>query len=269
MQQTYQLLRSARPGRAWSAGSMELTGRGEVGPARRLAALAVHAYTATGAVLSLLALRAVLTHEVRAAFLWLAAAVLIDATDGVLARLAKTKVAAAWVDGARMDDIVDYLTFVFVPVVLMYEWGLLPEPAGLFAACPLLASAFGFARTDAKTADYFFTGFPSYWNVVALYLYLAASPLWVNGAVLVALSLLVFVPVRYVYPSRTPALRRLTCALGTAWGAMVVALIWQLPDSSPALLAASAVYPAYYVALSLYLQATRRRPAGPPGAAGS
>lgn len=249
---------------------MGLTGHGEVGPARRLAALAVHAYTATGAVLSLLALRAVLAHEVREAFFWLAAAALVDATDGVLARLAKVKVAAAWIDGARMDDIVDYLVFVFVPVVLMYEWGLLPEPAGLWiAACPLLASAFGFARTDAKTADYFFTGFPSYWNVVAFYLYLAVSPPWVNGAVLVALSLLVFVPVRYVYPSRTPALRRLTCALGAVWGVMIVALIWQLPDSSPVLLVASAVYPAYYVALSLYLQATRRRAVAPGGAAGS
>lgn len=233
----------------------------------RLAALAVHAYTAAGAVLGLLALRAVLAHEVRAAFLWLLVAVLTDSTDGTLARRAKVKVTTPWIDGARMDDIVDYLTYVFVPVVLLYEWGLLPEQGGLWiAACPLLASAFGFARTDAKTADYFFTGFPSYWNVVAFYLYLAGSPSWLNAAVVVAFSLLVFVPVRYVYPSRTPVLRGLTCGLGVVWGAMLVTLIWQLPSPSRTLLLASTIFPAYYVALSLYLEAGRGggvRPTGP------
>ncbi len=245
---------------------MGVTGGSRIGPTSRLAALAVHAYTAAGAVLGLLALRAVLVHEVQAAFLWLAVAVLVDSTDGMLARLAKVKVAVPWIDGARMDDIVDYLTYVFVPVVLLYEWGLLPEQSGLLiAACPLLASAFGFARTDAKTADHFFTGFPSYWNVVAFYLYLAGSPPWLNGAVVVALSLLVFAPMRYVYPSRTPALRALTCGLGVVWGAMLVTLIWQLPSPSRALLLASTLFPAYYVALSLYLQATRRLGARPGG----
>ncbi len=231
----------------------------ETGWRHRLAALAVHAYTAAGAVIGLLALLAALAEQARTAFLWLAMAVVIDSSDGALARWARVKQTAPWLDGARMDDIVDYLTYVFVPVVLLYVWGLLPEPGGLaVAACPLVASLYGFARTDAKTADHFFTGFPSYWNIVALYLYLAGSPPWVNAAALLALSLLVFVPMRYIYPSRMPVLRGLTCALGVVWGAMVVALIWQIPQPSQPLLVASAFYPAYYVALSLYLEARRR-----------
>ena len=45
-------------------------------------------------------------------------------------------------------------------------------------AAPVLASAYGFAQTDAKTDDDFFLGFPSYWNVVAIYLWLLdVSPL--------------------------------------------------------------------------------------------
>lgn len=222
------------------------------------AALLVHVYTASGVVLALLALEAGLAGRVRAAFLLLGLAVVVDATDGTLARAARVKERAALFDGARMDDIVDYLTFVFVPIVLAYAWGLLPASGGLVvAACPLLASALGFVRTDAKTEDHFFTGFPSYWNIVVLYAYLAGLPAWLNALLLVGLSALVFVPVRYVYPSRTPVLRGLTNGLGILWGLAVGVLIWQIPKPSGWLLAASGLFPVYYTALSLYL--TRRR----------
>ncbi len=223
-------------------------------------AFLVHLYTASGAVLALLALEAGMGGRVRAAFLLLTLAVAVDATDGMLARAARVKERAARFDGARMDDIVDYLTFVFVPVVLAYIWGLLPGRGGLLvAACPLLASAVGFARTDAKTADHFFTGFPSYWNIVVLYAYLGDWPAWVNALVLLALSVLVFVPVRYVYPSRMPVLRGVTNGLGVLWGVALAVLIWQIPDPSRWLFWASWAYPAYYVALSLHLSWRRRR----------
>lgn len=239
---------------------------GRPGPLRRAAGLAVHAATASGALLAFLALDAVLAGRVREAFLLLTAAVLVDTVDGSLARAVRIKEAAPLWDGARIDDIVDYLTFVFVPVALLYEWDLLPERGGLLvAACPLLASAIGFARVDAKTSDHFFTGFPSYWNVVAFYLYMAGAPPWLNATVLVVLAALVFVPIRYVYPSRMPVLRWLTNGLGVLWGAALVALIWRIPEPSGLLLAASALYPAYYVAVSLYLEWRRLRaaPAAP------
>ncbi|HEY8368161.1 MAG TPA: CDP-alcohol phosphatidyltransferase family protein, partial [Thermodesulfobacteriota bacterium] len=161
---------------------------------KALAAHLVHLYTASGVVLALLALDAGLGGRPRAAFVLLTLAVFVDASDGTLARAARVKERASLFDGARMDDIVDYLTFVFVPVVLAYAWGLLPAEGGLLvAACPLLASALGFARVDAKTADHFFTGFPSYWNIVVLYAYLCRWPPWVNAALLLVLSALVFV----------------------------------------------------------------------------
>jgi phosphatidylcholine synthase len=225
---------------------------------RRAAALAVHAYTASGALLALLALQAGLAGRVRSAFLLLTLAVVVDATDGMLARAAQVKAHAGWIDGARMDDIIDYLTFVFVPIVLAYAWGMLPPVWGLaVAGAVLLASAFGFARVDAKTADHLFTGFPSYWNIAVLYLYLAEAPPLANATVLLTLSALVFVPVRYVYPSRTPALRAVNNALGALWGVAILALIWQIPRPSWGLLAASLFYPVYYVALSLYLTVRR------------
>jgi phosphatidylcholine synthase len=223
-----------------------------------MSAWLVHFYTASGAVAALLATRAIYEADVRAVFLWLTAAAIIDATDGWLARVARVRERTPGLDGARLDDIVDYLTFVFVPVLVLLETNTLEPPAALpAAAAVLLASAYGFARVDAKTDDYFFTGFPSYWNVVAFYLIALGTPPGVSAALLLVLAALVFVPIGYVYPSRTPALRGLTVALGVLWGGMIGLGVWQLPTPDRTLILASLFFPVYYTALSLYLHSRR------------
>ena len=226
--------------------------------AERLPAWLVHLYTATGALCGFFGTLAVFDERYRASFLWMVAATLIDATDGIFARRARVREVLPGFDGARLDDIVDYLTFVFLPVVLLYHAGRLPGGwAPVVASAVLLSSAYGFGSLDAKTSDHFFTGFPSYWNIVALYLYAAGLSPAVNGAVLLALSALVFVRIGYVYPSRTPVLRVPTIVLGYLWGAMVVAIIWLLPRPPGWLILASLFYPLYYTGLSLALQRDR------------
>ena len=225
---------------------------------RRLFAWTVHAYTATGAVAAFTMTIAVFNGNYRMAFLLMVLATAIDATDGVLARLARVKQTTPNFDGARLDDIVDYLTFVFVPALLLYQAGLLPAGWGAaVAAAMLLSSGYGFSATDAKTEDYFFTGFPSYWNIVALYLYAARLAPWLNAIILLVLSALVFVRIGYVYPTRTPILRGLTIALCVVWGLMTLAIILMLPDVPPLLLTTSLFFPIYYTALSLALNARR------------
>jgi phosphatidylcholine synthase len=237
-----------------------MTAHPEAARARRLFAWTVHSYTATGAVAAFAMTLAVFAGRYRAAFLLMVAATIVDATDGMLARLARVKEYTPAFDGARLDDIVDYLTFVFVPALLIYQAGLLPAGWGvLVAAAMLLSSAYGFSSADAKTEDYFFTGFPSYWNIVALYLYAVRFNSVTNALILLALSALVFVRIGYVYPSRTPVLRGLTIALSLVWGLMTIAMILTLPDVPPALLAASLVFPVYYTVLSLVLHARRGR----------
>lgn len=195
----------------------------------------------------------------RDAFLWMIAATIVDGTDGILARLARVKEFTPSFDGARLDDIVDYLTFVFLPVLLLHQAGNLPPSWGMaVSGAVLLSSAYGFASLDAKTADNFFTGFPSYWNIVALYLHAAGMSPVVNAAILVALSVLVFVRIGYVYPTRTPALRGLTLTLGGIWGVMMIAIAAMLPEVSRPLLIASLFFPVYYTVLSLVLHARRR-----------
>ena len=223
-------------------------------------AWAVHAYTASGALAAFFGTLAVFEGRYRAAFLWMVAATFVDASDGVLARLARVKETLPGFDGARLDDIVDYLTFVFLPILLLVHAGTLPDGWGLaVAAGVLLSSAYGFASLDAKTDDYFFTGFPSYWNIVAVYLYAAGLPRGVNAAILLALTVLVFVRIGYVYPSRTPVLRGLTVVLGAIWGLMVLAIIATLPNTPRPLLVLSLFYPVYYTALSLVLHTGRSR----------
>jgi phosphatidylcholine synthase len=232
-------------------------------PASRLnlfSAWLVHLYTASGAVAAFFGTIAVFEGDYRRALLWMAGATIVDATDGVLARQARVKARLPAFDGARLDDVVDYLSFVFLPALFLYRSGALPEGwAGAIASVMLLSSAYGFSAADAKTNDYFFTGFPSYWNIVALYLHIAGLAPGVNAVIVLALCGLVFWRIGYVYPSRTPTLRTLTIGLGVCWGGVVIAMILLMPTVPPALFAVSFVFPVYYAALSYALHL--RRPA--------
>ena len=217
-----------------------------------IAAWLVHLYTASSAVLALLATRATFEYRFRDAFFWLGVAIMIDSSDGVFARAARVSQRLPWFNGAKLDDIVDYLTYVFVPAVFVWRALLVPDAWTIpVASAMLLSSAYGFNRDDAKTSDHFFTGFPSYWNLVVFYLFLMHESQVVNALVLIALAVFVFVPIRYLYPSRTPTLRALTVALGIAWGITLLVIVWQLPAISAPLLWGSLAFPIYYVVLSL------------------
>jgi len=221
----------------------------------RLAGAAVHLYTALGSVLGFLIVVAAFEGNAVTA-LWLGLATLwIDGTDGMLARRFRVKETIPWFDGARMDDIVDYLTYVFAPIVLLWTTDRLPDgPIGwVVAALPLLASCYQFCRVDAKTADHFFLGFPSYWNVVAFYAIVLDIGRSGVAITLVVLTVLVFVPVRYVYPSRTALLRTLNLVLAAVWLVTYAVLLAQYPDPNPVVVALSLAYLVYYIGLSLYL----------------
>ena len=218
----------------------------------------MHAFTAGGAVLALFATQAVIAGDLRAAFLWLFAATWVDSIDGMLARLANVRERLPQFSGPRLDDIVDYLTFVFVPALIVWRVPLVPPGWGsAVAAAMLLASAYGFAAEDAKSDDQFFTGFPSYWNIVAVYLLVLQLPPLVNATILLALSALVFLRIGYVYPTRTPVWRRTTLVLGAAWSVLVLLMVLMLPRPPVWLVSTSLLFPAYYFLLSLVLHARR------------
>jgi phosphatidylcholine synthase len=215
----------------------------------------VHLYTALGTVVAFFSLLCIEQTNFREAFYLMALAVVIDATDGMLARAARVKELIPWFDGELLDQIVDYFNYVIVPSLFLVRANVLPPQDSLWlAALPLLSSAYGFCHREAKTADNFFLGFPSYWNIVVFYLYTLKTPLWINAFLIIALAILVFVPIKYVYPSRSPRFRSQINVLGALWGAAMLYLIYQLPNPSRVLLFASLLFPAYYTTLSLWLE---------------
>jgi len=221
----------------------------------RVAAGLVHAYTATGAVLALLMVHFAYEGEVRAVLWLFLAAMVVDGSDGLLARHFEVKTVMPGFDGALLDNIVDYMTYAFAPMVLLWANGYLPDGVlgGVVAAVPLLASCYQFCRSDAKTDDHFFLGFPSYWNVVAFYAIVAGFDIGLTTLVIVVCTVLVFVPVKYLYPSRTEKLWYVNMTLSTLWLGLFAAITATLPDAPPALVALSLVYVVYYVAVSLWL----------------
>lgn len=221
------------------------------------AAWSVHLFTATGAVVGTIALLAIYAGDFHRAALLMLLALAIDSVDGTLARRARVSEVIPGFDGRRLDDMVDFFNFVLVPMVFVVTAGLVGSWAWIVP--PILASAYGFSQTDAKTEDDFFLGFPSYWNVVALYLWIFGVAPATGAAVLTVLSIAVFVPLKYVYPSKAPRLRRTTNALGTLWVVVLTVAVAFPAAAAPWHLAElSLAFPAYYLALSAWLGGWQR-----------
>ena len=227
-------------------------------PGRKIAAWAVHLLTASGAVWGLLALVAISDGRFKAALGWMVLAVVVDTLDGPLARRVQVARVLPSFDGPLLDNLIDYLNYVIVPAYLLYEASLLPAAFGLVGAAMIcVASAFQFSQADAKTADHHFKGFPSYWNLLAFYLLVLRPGPWIGFVLVVVLCVLVFVPVRYIYPTRTREYRTLTLILTGVWAVSVLVLLLQYPDAKRWLAYGSLLYVVYYTGLSLKLNARR------------
>ena len=189
-------------------------------------AWAVHLFTASGVVLALLALAAVEAGEWNAALLWLFAALLVDGLDGTFARAARVKEALPRIDGDVLDLVIDYLTYVFIPALIIWRAELLPPGFGLaLAAAISVSSLHVFARRDMKTDDGYFRGFPGLWNVVALYLIVARPDEGVAAAVICVLVVLTFAPVHVAHPFRVRDYGPLLPGIALLWGAATATLL--------------------------------------------
>ncbi|MGI8746128.1 MAG: CDP-alcohol phosphatidyltransferase family protein [Bryobacteraceae bacterium] len=192
----------------------------------------------------------------RAAFALMFVATLIDAVDGSLARMARVKKVLPDFDGRRLDDIIDFHTYTSLPLLLVWRAGILPGGWSVLLLLPLLASVYGFSRTAAKTHDGYFLGFPSYWNIVAFYLYFLGPPIWFSIAAITILSLLTFVPSLYLYPTQPGALNRITNVFAAVW---IVLLVWILavsPEQRHAIVIQSLFFPAFYMGASFWVTRT-------------
>ena len=224
----------------------------EVRPGQLARAWAVHLLTASGAPLGVIALLALGAGDLSTAGVILLVALAIDSVDGTLARRFEVARVVPKIDGRRLDDIVDFLNYTIVPSVFLVAAGSVSHWA--WAALPALASAYGFSQTEAKTEDDFFLGWPSYWNVLALYLWLLEAPAGWGNALVATCALLVFVPFKYIYPSKMPALRKTTGALAGLWLVeMTFCVIDPVGGRARWLPEISLFFVVWYIALSFWL----------------
>jgi len=223
---------------------------------RKILAWSVHLFTATGAIWGFLTLLAVFEQNWRMAIIWMITAMFVDGFDGMLARWFRVKEYASAVDGSLLDNIIDYLNYVVVAALILIKApNLLPYGfayAGAFSI--LLTSGYQFTQVDAKTDDqsYFFKGFPSVWNFLVIYMMLLGLNPWINLVVLIICNMLVFVPVKYLYPTRNTRLRRLTLGLTYLYGVIGVWGLLQYPSVPEWVLWASFIYVAYYAVMSFF-----------------
>ena len=239
--------------------------------AQKIAAYAVHVFTAGGVVLAMLAAGEVMAPSPRPkrVFLYLAMQVLIDALDGPVARAVDIKVSAPRIDGRKIDDIVDYLTYTFIPLLLIWRMDWVPRigaVGGWWVAPAMVASLFGFANTGAKDeGGGFFLGFPSYWNIVAFYAGVwhalgGAAGVWINAAVIIVLTILTVMPVRFIYPNLAPRPWKWPVLIGgIAWTALLAWMWMEYPPPAAWLMWVSLSYPAFYVGLSAWLDIRSRQ----------
>ncbi|HUB64533.1 MAG TPA: CDP-alcohol phosphatidyltransferase family protein [Methylocella sp.] len=220
----------------------------------RLAGFLVHCFTACGAALGLAALFAAADGRFPAMFAWLGAAFVIDAVDGTLARRYRVEETVPHIDGAVLDLVVDFLTYVIVPLVALWRSGLLAPPLAVFVCCVVAtASALYFADKRMKTHDLWFRGFPAIWNVLVFYLLVLRPGPLAATLIIAAAAFLMFTPVVFVHPLRVVRLRLVTMTVTGAWSAAAIAAVEQgLSQADSFIKAALVAVAVYFLALPLF-----------------
>lgn len=217
-----------------------------------LRAWTVHFYTSLGIPIGFFALLAVFAGKAQLVFILLGLATIIDGTDGTLARRWNVLRWASRFDGRKLDDITDYINYTFIPIIFIYRFELIPRawvPVLLFV---LISSVYGFCQTQAKTDDGFFTGFPSYWNIVAFYFYFINGNPALNAVILVILGLMVFIPTKYI-STKTHQFRNLSLGLTVLWLVMALYILARFDNVDIRLVYGSLFFPIYYMVTSFYL----------------
>ena len=235
---------------------------------RQLLAWMVHLYTALGLVCAAgIVIFIVRGDDVafRLAFGLMILATVIDATDGALARAAHVKQVLPQFDCSALDNLIDFHTYTSLPLLLLWRAGLPAGPLAWVLLLPLLASAYGFSQVNAKTDDGFFLGFPSYWNIVALYVYVLRMPAWLVVAIVVVLSVLTFVPTHYLYASRGGPFARVINWGAAVWFVLLVLMLTGAAGHEREFALLSLGYPALYLVLSAVVTRRNRRTRPAPG----
>lgn len=225
-------------------------------PGRLHPSFLIHVLTASSAALALLALQAAVAGHWSTMFVWLGAALVVDAADGPLARHFRIGETLPRWSGEVLDLVVDFATYVFVPAYAIAASGLLRAPLDVAAGIVIVTTgALYFADRRMKMNDNYFRGFPAAWNCVAFYLLLLRPPPLVAAAVVAVLAALTFVPVPFLHPLRVQHLRGLNLALLAAWAVLAVVAVIRGMAPGPWVTGGLCAIGIYFVAIGLFRSA--------------
>ena len=229
---------------------------------RKALAWLVHLYTALGLVcvagMAVLIVRGD-NLSFRRAFFLMMLATAIDATDGWLARRARVKEVLPGFDGGALDNLIDFQTYVTLPLLLLWRANVLPGGLSWLLLLPLLAGAYGFSQVNVKTVDGFFLGFPSYWNIVAYYLFVLHAPAWVSVTLITACGVLTLVPTPYLYSTRGGPFANLINIGSVVWFASLGIVLFGPDEYRHTVAVVSLAFPVMYLGLSAFVTFTRKR----------
>jgi phosphatidylcholine synthase len=219
---------------------------------------AIHLLTASGAAFALLAVMAIAAKDWNAAFLWLGVALLVDGIDGPLARRHHVRERLPKWDGAALDFVIDYTTYVFAPAIIVAQaLGLPPLWGAVAGVIVAVSGALYFADTRMKQPDNSFRGFPAVWNMAVFVIYAFLPPPAVALAVVFILAVMTFMPINFVHPVRVVRWRPATLTVMAVWSAACAWLLvtdFQAPSVVKFVLLAATAYLLSVSAVQQYLR---------------
>ena len=187
----------------------------------------MHLFTVSGVLLGFLALVASIERNLESVFFFLALALFIDGVDGSLARMVDVKKYTPTISGENLDNIIDYLNYVFVPVFVIYWLDFVPAGTEIISAFIILVvSCYTFANSNIKTSDFYFSGFPALWNIVILYFYILDTDPFVNFLIICFLAIFTFIPIKYLHPFRVKRFRQLSLSVLAIWMITTVLILY-------------------------------------------
>jgi phosphatidylcholine synthase len=228
--------------------------------AQILGAFGIHLLTASGAAWAFLALLEAVAGRWEGMFLWLGVALFVDGVDGPLARRFKLSEALPRWSGETLDLVVDYVTYVFVPVYAIYACGLLPPVAAMTCCVAILVtSALYFADAGMKTGDNHFRGFPAIWNAAAFYLLLIHPAAWIGVLFIAVLIVMTFLPMPFIHPMRVVQLRTFNLVLLVFWSALAIDSVMHDMTAGPMVTGALCLIGVYIIGGG-FISASIRKP---------
>lgn len=217
-----------------------------------LRAWTVHLYTSLGIATGFLSLLSIISGDARTFFILQFVSMFIDSTDGYFARRWNVKKWASGIDGRKLDDIIDYLNYAFLPIGFAFRFGLLTNAWAAVPIIVLIAAAYGFCQSGAKTTDGYFTGFPNFWNLLVFYLYLFNFPVPVNAIILLIFAAFIFVPLKFLsFSSRV--FKKSSYLLNFIYLVILLVIVVNLYNLDIRLVWFSLIGPMYYFVTALYL----------------